>query len=73
MCYVFADMQEKIIFVFPGQGAQYIGMGADVWHDFAVARYTFQEVSDIAKRDMAHICFHVLQIVLIYEVCQEYG
>lgn len=51
-------MQEKIIFVFPGQGAQYIGMGADVWHDFAVARYTFQEVSDIAKRDMAHICFH---------------
>lgn len=51
-------MQEKIIFVFPGQGAQYVGMGADVWRDFAAARYVFQEVSDIAKRDMAQICFN---------------
>ena len=51
-------MQEKIIFVFPGQGAQYVGMGADVWRDFAAARYVFQEVSDIAKRDMVQICFN---------------
>lgn len=51
-------MQEKIIFVFPGQGAQYVGMGADVWRDFAAARYVFQEVSDIAKRDMTQICFN---------------
>lgn len=50
-------MQEKIIFVFPGQGAQYVGMGADVFHDFAVARYVFDQVSDIAKRDMTKICF----------------
>ena len=50
-------MQDKIIFVFPGQGAQYVGMGADVYRDFASARYVFEQVSDIAKRDMAKICF----------------
>lgn len=50
-------MSEKIIFVFPGQGAQYVGMGADIFHDFAAARYVFEQVSDIAKRDMAKICF----------------
>lgn len=50
-------MQEKIIFVFPGQGAQYVGMGADVFRDFASARYVFEQVSDIAKCDIAKICF----------------
>jgi len=51
-------MQEKVIFVFPGQGAQYVGMGKDLFHEFAVARYTFQQVSDIAHRDIADICFN---------------
>ena len=50
-------MQDKIIFVFPGQGAQYVGMGADVFNDFAVARYVFEQVSDVAKRDIAKISY----------------
>lgn len=50
-------MQDKVIFVFPGQGAQYVGMGADIYHDFASARYVFEQVSDISKRDMVKICF----------------
>lgn len=50
-------MQEKIIFVFPGQGAQYIGMGADIWRDFVSVRYVFELVSDIAKRDIKKLCF----------------
>lgn len=50
-------MTERIIFVFPGQGAQYVGMGRDIFHDFALARYTFEEVSDLSHRDIAHICF----------------
>jgi [acyl-carrier-protein] S-malonyltransferase len=51
-------MQDKIIFVFPGQGAQYVGMGADLFRDFASARHVFEQVSDIAKRDMTKICFN---------------
>lgn len=57
-------MQEKIIFVFPGQGAQYVGMGRDVFRDFASARYVFEHVSDIAKRDVARICFNGSQVEL---------
>ncbi|MBP3340264.1 MAG: ACP S-malonyltransferase [Alphaproteobacteria bacterium] len=57
-------MQEKIIFVFPGQGAQYVGMGADVFHEFASARYVFEQVSDIAKRDIAKLCFNGSQTEL---------
>lgn len=51
-------MTERTIFVFPGQGAQYIGMGKDVFHDFAVARYVFEQVSDLSHRNMANICFY---------------
>ena len=51
-------MSDKIIFVFPGQGAQYVGMGADLFREFATARYVFEQVSDIAKRDMTKICFY---------------
>ena len=62
---MFSDvMQEKIIFVFPGQGAQYVGMGADVFHEFASARYVFEQVSDIAKRDIAKLCFNGSQTEL---------
>lgn len=50
-------MKEKIIFVFPGQGAQYVGMGKDVFNEFATARYTFEQVSDIVHKDIAKICF----------------
>ncbi len=50
-------MQEKIIFVFPGQGAQYVGMGSDLFTEFAAVRYTFEQASDIAHRDIAKICF----------------
>ncbi len=51
-------MQEKIIFVFPGQGAQYIGMGKDIFREFAVVRHTFDEIGTIAHRDLANICFY---------------
>lgn len=50
-------MKENIIFVFPGQGAQYVGMGKDLFDNFAVARYTFEYVSDLSQRNMRQICF----------------
>ena len=35
----------KIAFVFPGQGAQYAGMGCDVAEKFSVARAAFDEAA----------------------------
>ncbi len=33
-------------FLFPGQGAQYPGMGRDFYDSFTVARQTFEEADD---------------------------
>ncbi len=46
-----------VAFLFPGQGSQYIGMGADFCAEFAVARGTFEEASDALGIDVAKLCF----------------
>lgn len=51
-------MKEKIVFVFPGQGAQYVGMGKDIFDNFLVAHHTFEQVSDCVHRDIRRICFY---------------
>jgi len=51
-------MKENVVFVFPGQGAQYVGMCKDIFKEFAVARHTFECVSDLAHRDIGHMCFN---------------
>ncbi|MCB1082003.1 MAG: ACP S-malonyltransferase [Chlamydiia bacterium] len=37
---------KKIAFIFPGQGAQYVGMGKDFYESFSIVRETFQEADD---------------------------
>jgi [acyl-carrier-protein] S-malonyltransferase len=46
-----------ISFVFPGQGAQYAGMGRDLAENFPVARETFDEANDALGFDVARLCF----------------
>lgn len=46
-----------IAFLFPGQGSQYVGMGADFCAEFAVAKRTFEEASDALGVDVAGLCF----------------
>jgi len=43
--------------VFPGQGAQRRGMGADFHDSFAVAARVFEEASEAAGEDLRRICF----------------
>lgn len=47
----------KIAFVFPGQGAQYVGMGKEFFENFSIARHTYEESSDEIKLDLAKLCF----------------
>lgn len=47
----------KIAFVFPGQGAQYIGMGKDFFENFLIARTVFEEASYEINIDMKRLCF----------------
>lgn len=43
--------------VFPGQGSQYVGMGSDLYREYAAAREVFDRVRDILGFDVASLCF----------------
>jgi [acyl-carrier-protein] S-malonyltransferase len=48
----------KLGIVFPGQGAQYVGMGEDFYREFEEVRTTFAEAGEILDHDVAELCFH---------------
>lgn len=47
----------RLMFVFPGQGSQYRGMGSDLHERFAVVRDTYAEASDVLGFDMRRLSF----------------
>lgn len=47
----------KRVFMFPGQGSQYIGMGKDFYEAFPVAKEIFELAGEAAKLDVAKLCF----------------
>jgi len=49
--------QLKTAFVFPGQGAQVVGMGAEIAQSFPVAAEVFEKANDIVGFDLSRVCF----------------
>jgi len=49
--------EKRILFVFPGQGSQYPGMGSDLCHEYAVARTIYEQASDVLGYDVAELSF----------------
>ncbi|MCB1870853.1 MAG: ACP S-malonyltransferase [Gammaproteobacteria bacterium] len=50
-----SDNEKRVIFIFPGQGSQYPGMGNDLNSDFEAARRTYEEASDVLGYDMTKL------------------
>lgn len=62
---------KKRAFLFPGQGAQYVGMGKDFSDSFAIAKNTFQEADDILNESLSKIIFEGPESSLIQtKYCQ---
>jgi [acyl-carrier-protein] S-malonyltransferase len=51
-------MSKRIAFLFPGQGAQYPGMGKAFVETFPLARQLFEEADDLLKRKISDIILH---------------
>ncbi|HEY0068664.1 MAG TPA: ACP S-malonyltransferase [Chloroflexia bacterium] len=49
---------QKISFVFPGQGSQYMGMGKEVYERSAAARAVFDEADRVLGFAITDLCFH---------------
>lgn len=47
----------KVAFVFPGQGSQSVGMGKELYEQFAVAKRVFAEAQAALQFDIARLCF----------------
>lgn len=47
----------KIAFLFPGQGAQYVGMGKDLYEKYEDVKNIYDRVCDILKIDVKKLSF----------------
>jgi [acyl-carrier-protein] S-malonyltransferase len=52
------DCEQHILYVFPGQGSQYKGMGGDLYHEYAAARRVYEKASGVLGYDVAELSFN---------------
>jgi [acyl-carrier-protein] S-malonyltransferase len=53
------------VFLFPGQGSQYVGMGKELHGAYPAVRALFDEASDVLGTDMRTLCFEGPADVLV--------
>jgi [acyl-carrier-protein] S-malonyltransferase len=49
--------ESRLMFVFPGQGSQYRGIGSDLHEELAIVRDTYTEASDVLGYDVRRLSF----------------
>ncbi len=52
-----SNSEPRSVFIFPGQGSQYPGIGSDLHSEFESVRQIYQEASDVLGYDMAELSF----------------
>ena len=53
----YGDRMVEIAYIFPGQGAQFAGMGKDLYDNFPASREVFDKANSILKVDIKKLCF----------------
>jgi [acyl-carrier-protein] S-malonyltransferase len=48
---------KKILYIFPGQGSQYPGIGSDLYQEHATARAVYDQAADVLGYDIAELSF----------------
>jgi [acyl-carrier-protein] S-malonyltransferase len=60
-----------VAFIFPGQGAQYVGMGEDLYEAFAESKAVFDKANDVLGFDLKRFCFEGPENMLkMTHICQ---
>ena len=65
--------KEKIAYLFPGQGAQYPGMGKEFSSSFPIAKETFEEADDLLGENLSQIIFEGPQDLLTQTKYSQLG
>ena len=52
-----AANEQNVLFIFPGQGSQYKGMGSDLFEEYETARQVYTQASEAVGYDMAELSF----------------
>lgn len=60
----------SIAFVYSGQGAQYTGMGQELYEEYEVVRSCFSEASTVLGYDLKELCFHEEEKINLTEYTQ---
>lgn len=60
----------KTVFMFPGQGAQYVGMGRDFYDAIPECRKVYEQASEVTGLDIPALCFEENENIHITEYTQ---
>jgi len=53
-----SESKPNTLFIFPGQGSQYVGMGQDLCREYGVARKIYDQAGEVLGYDIADLSFN---------------